>query len=240
MAFKKLDSDLTAGEEPLDAFVLRGVAANVEAGFEGRLRRASMSFAPSSDGDGGTTYPRYGCSRWMYLPLFPWRVSSRRVDKIRVKLNGTVSDYPVNMQLAYRVTESRESSLGPIVTIDPAVSTDFFQELEIDLRAADPEKPLALFLVFRSDRDPAESPGKAVAYPSGTSFFESRTILNTGPANALGILNNTRYVARLEFDSGNPATSDNPYPQDLDVIWWDPAKGPNDKDNRIVTGKLKK
>lgn len=42
--FKKIDRDAANGEEPYDAFLLRGIARNVEAAYESRMRRGSMTW----------------------------------------------------------------------------------------------------------------------------------------------------------------------------------------------------
>lgn len=92
MAFKKIDADAVNADEPLDAFVLQGVDANLDAARENRLRRASMCWPTD-------LRPKLAAHKTVAYPIARWPVIPG-VTEVTLEVLHDVNDASVFMGLA--------------------------------------------------------------------------------------------------------------------------------------------
>jgi len=208
MAFKKIDEDAAAPEEPLDGFLLQGIRANAEAIDAGRFRRTSWALAQ------GRTL-RIGAYRAMALPLCSLQLAPR-ITTLRVRLRGLCDDGEVYLGLALL-----DPVTGQITsTATPTTLSAGDEDAVLDLDVTGRQGVVHVALVYRSEVVAGGS--TKVNYTAGTNTLIDAGRVELGPGFTLNPTE--RYVLTFE-DSG--ALASNPlaggYPPRLELIEWDDA-----------------
>lgn len=210
MAFKKIDEDATAQEEPFDAFLLRGQAANVEAARTGRPRRASLCYPAAAR-------PVLGSSRTMVLPVgvFPLGPYTTQVT---VRVRGSCVAASVWLGVAYQWTAGAWSAPEPDVEF--AVGDD---EQTLALRVPRGTDAVRVGLLIRSDYVAAAATKRnhtAATTVKGTDPTE----WDQGAAPGLTLTLGRRYTIAYGEHSGTPQDPGvDGYPGPFEVLDWDDA-----------------
>ena len=110
MAFVKIDADAVNADEPLDAFILQGVDANLDAARENRVRRSSMGWPVDN-------LPTVAAHKTIAYALARWPVIPG-VTRVSIDIRHTITNAAVNMGLAKIQRSGRldlaDSALTPV------------------------------------------------------------------------------------------------------------------------------
>lgn len=141
MAFKKIDADAVNGGQPLDAFVLQGVSANLIAARANRPRRVDGICFPEDN------QKIVAAHKTVALTLGTWPVM-RGVTEVSITVLHDIADANVNMALAKMTPRGLDKADDDLTAV--STGTDTITTLACDV-AAEQGREVELFLLVKSD-----------------------------------------------------------------------------------------
>jgi hypothetical protein len=218
MAFRKIDLDAVAGDEPLDAYALHGAAANDDAARENRGRRASHTFALAHR-------PTLGAYRTFARPLCMWPLAPGTAQ-VTVRLRCAVQDASVLLGLAVYDPTTRTLTQTDLDTTATTSTTNVTLTADVSGLAG----TVGLFLLFRSVKSATVTKhtynNTTVLFQAGRLDFDGGHPFALNPAK--------RYV--VEFEDDTTPRPDAQYPPPLELIEWDDTTDKNARGWPFVDG----
>jgi hypothetical protein len=208
VAFKKIDADAVDANQPLDAFVTQGVAANLEASRLNRFRRTSMGWPAG-------LRPVLSAHKMVAYPLAMWPVSDY-ARQVTIEIRHEVEDASVHMGLATVSSGVLNQRLDDLTEVVVGSATTSLTMDVFDHRGSD----LPLFLVVISEgKDDAESVTIDGATDGNVITSPGKVRLPTG--HGLTIIANAGDRWRCSFSdslSGSANDGDETYPGSRTVL----------------------
>jgi hypothetical protein len=206
MSFKKIDAAGAAGGQPFDAFTLHGVLANQGAAYEGRARRAQVSFEPGNEPRLASALPLVG------LPVV-WPLSPG-CEEVQASLLVAVADGAVRLRPVVSQGE-RDPWVGDEVAL---TSSDGLAQLTYNTSGF--SGLVLLGVEVRSDLDDAEVDKFSLHETGDHAYLRSDTRVYLGSSANLALDDNTRYA--LRFGPGAAGEAHDPeFLPPATVFWWD-------------------
>jgi hypothetical protein len=213
MAFRKIDLDAVAGDEPLDAFALHGSIANDDAAYTSRGRRASHTYAAAHR-------PTLGAVRSWVRPLTVWPLSPG-CTQLTVRLRCAVQDASVTVWLA--AFDLATYRLIPSATTTTLTTSD--TNATLTLSTSGLAGLVGVMLCFRSARSATTT---KITYASANVLLQ-RGKVTFHPGHGLSLNPSKRYAVEVVDDVTQRAELVD-YPPAMELLEWDDA---TDEDGRV-------
>ena len=203
MAFRKIDLGAAAADQPLDAYLLHGAAANDDAAYLYRGRRASQTYALDHR-------PTLGAYRTFARPLCMWPLAPGEAQ-VTVRLRCVVQDASVNLGLAVYDPTTRTLTQTELDTVATTSTTNVTLTADVSNLAG----TVGLFLLFRSEKSATVTKH---TYNNATVLFQAGRLDFDG-GHPFTLSASKRYV--VEFEDDTTPRPEGQYPPPLELIEWD-------------------
>lgn len=210
--FKKIDDDVANGLQPYDAYMLQGIADNIEAAYHARGRRAGW-FWPVDN------RPILASHITIAHPLGMWRVSPG-CNELTIRLRLTVADAAMNFGVAIYDPFGSGRLTTQETPTSVSVGGPKSQDLTLSFDAGKYEGRDVLLVLLSRSEDTASSTSEY--YTESIIDLRSRIDLKhrNGDSHSLTLTSGKRW--KIEFEN-NASGSNNPtapgFPPPKTVIW---------------------
>jgi len=224
MAFTKIDADAVNADEPIDAFVLQGVDANLDAARDNRVRRCAFGW-PSDNLPVVASHKTvaYAIARWPVIP---------GVTQVSIDIRHTIANAAVNMGLAKIQRDGRldlaDADLTPVATGANTTTT-----LNCDVTAFQGDT-VDLFLLVKSDMATSPAPEQeTINGATDGNIITNWTRITIPAGHSITLFGNTGDRWAISFtdaSSGSTLVEGDEFPDTRTIIRMSTPSGPTDLD----------